>query len=84
MKQVDRKHSCFPVSTVLVAIPGGARLLGTEVAFLTSPDCTTIHYFLRAPRRFCRAAFRITLSVSEGTVSPEPRPLADAQGYPLP
>ena len=27
---------------------------------------------------------RITLSVSEGTVSPEPRPLADAQGYPPP
>ena len=25
---------------------------------------------------------RITLSVSEGTVSPQPRPLADAQGYP--
>src|SRR5207245_8205080 len=29
----------------------------------------------RIPRR------RITLSVSEGTVLPEPRPLADAQGY---
>jgi len=29
----------------------------------------------RIPRR------RITLSVSEGTVWPEPRPLADAQGY---
>jgi hypothetical protein len=25
---------------------------------------------------------RIALSVSEGTLSPEPHPLADAQGYP--
>jgi len=31
----------------------------------------------------CIRPQRITLSVSEGTVSLEPRPLADAQGYPL-
>jgi len=30
----------------------------------------------------CIPRRRITLSVSEGTVWPEPRPLADAQGYP--
>jgi hypothetical protein len=30
---------------------------------------------------FAQSAFLIALSVSEGTISPEPRPLADAQGY---
>jgi hypothetical protein len=29
-----------------------------------------------------KLAAGITLNVSEGTISPEPRPLADAQGYP--
>jgi len=29
--------------------------------------CTTVHYFFCARRRLCRARFRITLSVSEGT-----------------
>ena len=43
---------------------------------------TTIRCFLCAPRRFCGAYFRITLSVSEGTGFRRNRPLADAQGYP--